>query len=91
MRRLGVTVLLNQHVLCQRDGATLLLAGVTDYSAHLFDPSHKSDPVVALHGAPINVGVKILQAHQPRSASAAADAGFDLQLSGDTHGGEFFP
>ena len=30
-------------------------------------------------------------AHQPRSARAAADAGFDLQLSGHTHGGQFFP
>src|SRR5207247_1715223 len=29
--------------------------------------------------------------HQPRSAAAAADAGFDLQLSGHTHGGQFFP
>ena len=30
-------------------------------------------------------------AHQPRSAAAAADAGFDLQLSGHTHGGQFLP
>ncbi len=33
----------------------------------------------------------MLLAHQPRSATAAADAGFDLQLSGHTHGGQFFP
>jgi predicted MPP superfamily phosphohydrolase len=32
-----------------------------------------------------------LLAHQPRSAAAAATAGFDLQLSGDTHGGQFWP
>jgi predicted MPP superfamily phosphohydrolase len=30
-------------------------------------------------------------AHQPRSAAAAAKAGFDLQLSGHTHGGQFLP
>ena len=30
-------------------------------------------------------------AHQPRSAPAAAEAGFDLQLSGHTHGGQFWP
>lgn len=30
-------------------------------------------------------------AHQPRSAPAAAQAGFDLQLSGHTHGGQFLP
>jgi len=35
--------------------------------------------------------VRILLAHQPRSAPAAAAAGFDLQLSGHTHGGQFLP
>ena len=91
IRRLGLTVLMNEHVVLEHDGAALLVAGVTDYSAHHFDPSHKSDPHAALAGAPDKVGVKILLAHQPRSANAAADAGFDLQLSGHTHGGQFFP
>jgi predicted MPP superfamily phosphohydrolase len=35
--------------------------------------------------------VRLLLAHQPRSAAAAAEAGFDLQLSGHTHGGQFLP
>jgi predicted MPP superfamily phosphohydrolase len=30
-------------------------------------------------------------AHQPSSAEAAADAGFDVQVSGHTHGGQFWP
>ena len=33
----------------------------------------------------------VLLAHQPRSAAAAALAGFDLQLSGHTHVGQFWP
>ena len=33
----------------------------------------------------------MLLAHQPRSAAAAERAGFDLQLSGHTHGGQFLP
>jgi predicted MPP superfamily phosphohydrolase len=33
----------------------------------------------------------VLLAHQPRSATAAAEAGFTLQLSGHTHGGQFLP
>jgi predicted MPP superfamily phosphohydrolase len=33
----------------------------------------------------------VLLAHQPRSAPAAEAAGFDLQLSGHTHGGQFLP
>lgn len=91
MRRLGVKVLMNEHVLCERDGESLMIAGVTDFTAHLFQESHRSDPRQAAAGAPDEVRVKILLAHQPRSATAAAAAGFDLQLSGHTHGGQFFP
>jgi predicted MPP superfamily phosphohydrolase len=46
--------------------------------------------VASLSGAP-PVDFKLLLAHQPRSAPAAAKAGFDLVLSGHTHGGQFFP
>lgn len=91
IRRLGVQVLLNEHVLVHHEGVSVLIAGVTDYTAHYFDPQHKSCPHTALNGAPEQVGTKLLLAHQPRSAMAAADAGFDLQLSGHTHGGQFLP
>jgi len=91
VRRLGLTVLLNQHVVRSRGGASLMIAGVADYSAHHFNPAHRSDPRQAAAGAPRDVDVRILLAHQPRSAPAAAEAGFDLQLSGHTHGGQFFP
>jgi predicted MPP superfamily phosphohydrolase len=91
LRRLGLTVLLNEHVVLTHQNSSVLVAGVTDYAAHHFDESHRSDPHAALAGAPAHVAVKVLLAHQPRSAAAAADAGFDLQLSGHTHGGQFFP
>jgi predicted MPP superfamily phosphohydrolase len=91
VRRLGLRVLMNEHVIRRRGGAALMIAGVTDYTAQHFNPAHKSDPHLAAAGAPRDVAVKILLAHQPRSAPAAADAGFDLQLSGHTHGGQFFP
>jgi len=90
LRRLGTTVLLNEHVVLDHDGAKLTVAGVTDYSAHHFDPSHRSDPHAAAEGAPDDV-LKILLAHQPRSAAVAAQAGYQLQLSGHTHGGQFWP
>jgi predicted MPP superfamily phosphohydrolase len=90
-RRLGLRVLLNEHVVVRHAGAPLVLAGVTDFSAHHFNPAQRSDPVAALSGAPSDAAVKILLAHQPRSAAAAANAGFDLQLSGHTHGGQFWP
>jgi predicted MPP superfamily phosphohydrolase len=96
LRRLGVTVLMNEHVVLRTAGAhgtpaaSLVLAGVADYSAHHFEPAHRSDPHRAIAGAPADA-VKVLLAHQPRSAAAAADAGFHLQLSGHTHGGQFLP
>jgi uncharacterized protein len=89
--RLGMRVLTNEHVVLTHRDHQIVVAGVTDYSAHHFDPRHRSDPSVALQGAPATAAVKILLAHQPRSAEAAAAAGFDLQLSGHTHGGQFWP
>jgi uncharacterized protein len=91
VQRLGLRVLLNQHVVLRHQGASLVLAGVTDFSAHYFHPEHRSDPSAALAGAPPDASVKILLAHQPRSAPAAQAAGFDVQLSGHTHGGQFWP
>jgi predicted MPP superfamily phosphohydrolase len=91
VRRLGLRVLMNEHVIRRRGSATVMIAGVTDYTAQHFDPTHQSDPHQAAAGAPDDVAVRILLAHQPRSAPAAAEAGFDLQLSGHTHGGQFFP
>lgn len=91
LRRLGLTVLLNEHVVRVRGEASLMIAGVADFSAHHFNPAHRSDPVAAAAGAPRALAVRILLAHQPRSATAASAAGFDLQLSGHTHGGQFFP
>ena len=96
LRRLGLTVLLNEHVVIPAADAAgvaakpLVLAGVTDFNAGHFDPAHHSDPLRALAGAPPDA-VRVLLAHQPRSAAAAAEAGFDLQLSGHTHGGQFYP
>jgi predicted MPP superfamily phosphohydrolase len=91
IRRLGMHVLKNEHVVLNHDGTSLVLAGVTDYSAHHFDPAQRSDPAAALRGAPADAGAKILLAHQPSSAGAAAQAGFDVQISGHTHGGQFWP
>jgi hypothetical protein len=86
-----VRVLLNEHVVLQHNAETFIVAGVTDASAHHFIASHRSDPRVALRDAPSSAAFRLLLAHQPRSAAAAADAGFDLQLSGHTHGGQFLP
>lgn len=89
-RELGLTVLVNQHMVVERGRARLLFAGVTDVREGKSVPGHRSDPKAALAGAPPH-DVRILLAHQPRSAYAAAPLGYKLQLSGHTHGGQFFP
>jgi predicted MPP superfamily phosphohydrolase len=71
-------------------GARLVVAGVTDHHAGSIVPEHRSDPRAAIEGAPEDAP-RILLAHQPSSLHAAAEAGYDLQLSGHTHGGQFFP
>jgi len=91
LRRLGLRVLQNEHVVLEHDGETLVVGGVTDYGAHHFDPAQRSDPKAAIAGAPRHAAFRLLLAHQPRSAFAAMPAGFDLQLSGHTHGGQFVP
>ena len=89
-RRLGFEVLVNEHRLVERGSGRILLAGVTDYGGGQFGRDHDSDPKAAIAGAPES-HARILLAHQPLSIFAAARAGFDLQLSGHTHGGQFIP
>jgi len=91
LRRLDVRVLLNEHVVLQHDGNEVVVAGVTDHGAHHFNSGHRSDPQASVLGAPIGAALKLLLAHQPRSAMAAVGLGFHLQLSGHTHGGQFWP
>lgn len=89
-RRLGARVLLNEHEVIRKDGAAMVLAGVTDEEAGGIIPEHASDTTKAIDGAPADA-VKILLAHRPSRYQEAAKAGFSLQLSGHTHGGQFFP
>src|SRR5690606_21063409 len=87
---LGMKVLNNAHALVERGAAKLLVGGVTDLRAGGRVPEHASDPAAAMADAP-KVDFKLLLAPQPRSIYAASEAGWDLQLSGHTRGGQFFP
>lgn len=90
MARLGWRVLINTHEVLSVNGARLLVGGVTDYSAGRMVEGHTTDPHKAIAGAG-DVDFRLLLAHQPKSVWEAAKAGFDLQLSGHTHGGQFWP
>lgn len=82
---LGMTPLENSHAVITREGAQLVLAGVTDLSA-VETGLPAPDLEKALAGAPDNVPVILLD-HQPKNARIAAAQGVALQLSGHTHGG----
>jgi len=89
-RRLGMQPLLNENRLVDTGKGRILLAGVTDYQSNRYESAHVSSPSDAMKDAPEH-DVSILLAHQPKSVFAASRAGFDIQLSGHTHGGQYFP
>ena len=78
---MGIRALRNEHAIIERDGAAFVLAGVDD---------HGEDIPGALEGAPRALA-KVLLAHHPRLFPEASRHGVDLQLSGHTHGGQFWP
>lgn len=88
--RLGMKVLLNSHEVLKIGDSNILFAGVTDLSGGGFLESHISSPAASIANAP-RCDVRILLAHQPKSVHEASPLGFDLQISGHTHGGQFFP
>ncbi|ADU63499.1 MULTISPECIES: metallophosphoesterase [Pseudodesulfovibrio] len=88
--RLGMRPLVDEHTLIDTGQGRILLAGVADYRAPIIHPAHASSPAAAMAAAPDH-DVSILLAHQPMSIYEASRAGFDIQLSGHTHGGQFFP
>ncbi len=89
-RSLGARVLLNEHVVLHEGGERLVVAGVTDIASGALRPDHRSSPKEAFRGAPEGAP-RILLAHQPSSLRQARHEGVALQLSGHTHGGQWFP
>lgn len=89
-RALGFTPLVDEGKIVERGGARVLVAGVPDPQGRHFVPSHRGDiKKAAADGG--GAALRVLLAHRPDAADAAEAAGFDLQLSGHTHGGQFFP
>lgn len=77
----GITVLVNQGMRFEKNGAAFWLAGVDDTMVGLEDLS------LALAGAS-ETEMKLLLAHNPIILRRAVRAGVDLVLSGHTHGGQ---
>jgi predicted MPP superfamily phosphohydrolase len=91
MAELGWEPLRNRHLLFERGGDTLVVAGVDDVTAESSGlAGHGAHLDGALSGADPDLPVLLL-AHQPKFVDRAAAAGVDLQLSGHTHGGQIWP
>ncbi|MHB0968468.1 MAG: metallophosphoesterase [Thermoanaerobaculia bacterium] len=87
LESLGITFLKNGHRVIERGTAKLAIAGVTDPAGR---GEHAPDLGAALRGVPRDA-VTVLLAHRPQAAEGAAERGVALQLSGHTHGGQYFP
>jgi predicted MPP superfamily phosphohydrolase len=82
LEALGIRILLNEFVTIERGAVSLYLVGIDD--AHFYRVDN-------LEKATANVPddcVSILLSHTPEIYRQAAHAGFDLMLSGHTHGGQ---
>lgn len=87
---LGIRVLRNEHVELAKNGDTIHIAGVDDWTAHQFGNGHGADMARAMQGRDTSKPV-VLLAHQPVHFEEACEHGVDLQISGHTHGGQIFP
>ena len=78
---LGITMLINESLSLERGGEAIHLTGTDD--VHYF---YSKAAEAALGKAP--TGFKIALIHSPELADVAADCGFQLYLTGHTHGGQ---
>ncbi len=91
MTDIGWDALHNRHIVVERDGDGLVVAGVDDATAKGSGTvGHGANLEAALAGADSALPVLLL-AHQPKQVSDAVEAGVDLQISGHTHGGQIWP
>ncbi|HKU43630.1 MAG TPA: metallophosphoesterase [Polyangiales bacterium] len=86
--RLGVRVLMNEHVPIGDAAASFDLAGVTDRMGARW--RHGPDALAATRGRDTQRELVML-AHQPVQIFDSAAVGAGLQLSGHTHGGQLQP
>jgi hypothetical protein len=82
LERMGIRMLLNEHVAIDRDEARIVLAGIDD--AHFYRADNIEKAAAAMEAESFS----ILLSHTPAIYRQALHAGFDLLLAGHTHGGQ---
>lgn len=82
LERMGIRMLMNEADIFERDGERIHIAGIDDAHFYRADNIEKA-------AAPIpHDKFSILLSHTPEIYRQAAHAGFNLLLSGHTHGGQ---
>jgi predicted MPP superfamily phosphohydrolase len=82
MEDMDMRLLLNEAVPLERKGSSIFLAGIDDPHYFRADNLEKACDAIPLDA------VSILLSHSPEMYRHAAHAGFDVMLSGHTHGGQ---
>lgn len=82
LEEMGIRMLLNEYEIMSRDGQSICLAGIDDAHYYRVDNIEKAASEI-----PPDM-FSILLSHTPEIYRQAAHAGFDLLLSGHTHGGQ---
>lgn len=88
----GVTILQNESILLEREGQSIVLAGVEDPSFHDDPLLHDTEGVFERNLeslSPEEGRYTILLSHRPEFFDLYEKLGFDLVLTGHAHGGQF--
>jgi predicted MPP superfamily phosphohydrolase len=85
LNNLKVIVLVNRGKILHYNNRNILICGVPDPVSRL-----ELDVITPLQ-IEASAPLKILLSHRPNLSIIASQNGYDLQLSGHTHGGQFFP
>jgi len=86
----GSVTLLNDGRLIDAGNGKIYVGGIADPAAGQVGSGAAPDVPASLRGSD-GATFKILLSHRPDFAEEAAGLGYNLQLSGHTHGGQFFP
>lgn len=87
MNNLGIINLVNRGKVIYHNNASVLIAGIPDPVSRIAPDLFGVQDSVSGEKADF----RILLSHRPGIAHEASKSGFDLTLSGHTHGGQFFP
>ena len=86
VRALGFVPLLNEGVTLSIRGEKIFIAGLTDPAAE-----HAGGKLPQAPTPPTESGFNLMLVHQPQFSKIVSKLNYHLQLSGHTHGGQFFP